>query len=261
MAKTEAAKALEAKQKEAVRAEKARKKNSDDPRDWGTIRQLREVYKLVASQDKKFPPLLFGALLGPFILLLVIGLVLLGMGKLAWFNVILLAVMGIAVGVLLATLLMNRRAKSAMLNRVEGQAGSGEVALQMLGKEWSHTPAIAYTRQMDVVHRAIGPGGLFLVGEGNPGRVRQLLAQETKRHETALYGIKAKTVMVGDADGQVALKDLTKYLQKQPKTLDEAKITEAKKRFTALDAMRRKMSVPQGPMPTRAGSKQALRGR
>lgn len=261
MAKTEAAKALEAKQKAAVKAEKERKKNSEDPRDWGTLRQMRELYKLVASQDKSFPALLFSALFGPLVILLAVGLVLMFTNHLAWFNVILLALLGIALGVLLAMLLMNRRAKGAMLNRVEGQAGSGEVALQMLGKEWSHTPAIAYTRHMDVVHRAIGPGGLFLVGEGNPGRVRALLAQETKRHETALYGIKVKTVMVGDAAGQVPLKELTKYISKQPKSLDEAKITEAKKRFTALDAMRRKMAVPAGPMPTRAGSKQAIRGR
>ena len=42
MAKSEKAKALEAKQKAELKAEKLRKKNSDNPADWGRWRQYRE---------------------------------------------------------------------------------------------------------------------------------------------------------------------------------------------------------------------------
>ena len=43
MAKSEKAKALEAKQKAELKAEKLRKKNSDNPADWGRWRQYREL--------------------------------------------------------------------------------------------------------------------------------------------------------------------------------------------------------------------------
>lgn len=260
MAKTEAAKALEAKQKAAIAAEKERKRNSQDPKDWGTLRSIKELYKLVASQDPKFPILFFAALLGPFIAFLVVALILMATIHMAWWNVVLLVLLGLMIGFALAQWLLARRGKNAALSRYEGQAGSGEIALQMLGKDWSHDAVIAFTRQQDVVHRALGPGGLWLVGEGDPGRVRALLAQESKRHEQSMYGLKVKTVVIGDAPNQVPLKELTKFLQKQPKTLGPQQIAETSKRLRALDAVRRKMMVPQGPLPTKV-SRSAMRGR
>ena len=50
----------------------------------------------------------------------------------------------------------DRRARNAVYKRFEGQAGSGEVALQMLPKKWTSDPVIAVTKNMDVVHRTIG---------------------------------------------------------------------------------------------------------
>ena len=259
MAKTEAAKALEAKQKAAVKAEKDRKKNSSDPRDWGTMRAIRELYKMTTKKDPKFGILLFAALLGPFLLVLITGLILMFTIGFRWWNVLLLSILGLLVGAILAQWLLARRGKQAALAQYEGQAGSGEVALGMLPKDWTHTPVIAFTRQQDVVHRAIGPGGLFLIGEGEPGRVRQLLAQEVKRHNAVLYGIEARTVMLGNGANQVSLQGLTKWLTKQSKTLDKTQIEEAAKRLKALDGTRR-MPIPQGPMATR-GSRSSMRGR
>ena len=48
---SEKAKALEKQQKAERRAEKLRKKNSDDPRDWGRFRQIIEAYKRTGELD------------------------------------------------------------------------------------------------------------------------------------------------------------------------------------------------------------------
>src|SRR4029450_5541401 len=116
------------------------------------------------------------------------------------FNVIFAGVM---IGILAMMFMLVRRAKAATYKRYAGQAGSAEVALQMLPKKWVSTPAIAANRNQDVIHRTLGPGGLVLIGEGEPGRVRQLLASEMRKHERVAYGVTVTTVSMGDKEGQV----------------------------------------------------------
>jgi Domain of unknown function (DUF4191) len=178
------------------------------------------------------------------------------------FNMILAGVM---TGLLAAMIVLVRRAKRATYKRYAGKTGSAEVALQMLPKKWVSTPAIAANRQQDVVHRTLGPGGLILIGEGEPGRVRQLLASEVKKHERVAYGVTVTTVIMGNKDGQVPLDKLADHIRKQPKTLQPHQITDIRQRLRALDALRPPVPVPKGPMPTSPrqvkGVRQAMRGR
>ena len=50
----------------------------------------------------------------------------------------------------------------------------------MLPKQWVSTPVIAANRQRDAVHRTLGPGGLVLIGEGEPGRLRRCWPRRSK---------------------------------------------------------------------------------
>lgn len=252
MPRSEKAKELEAKQKAQVAAEKERKKNSTDPRDWSQWRQLRETYKLTAEQDPKLPMIMGGSILAGVVLGVLIGLFL----KPMWPWVI----MGLFLGAALAMWLFTRRVKTAMFKRFEGQAGSAEVALGMLGKEWNSSPAINATRQMDVIHRAIGPGGLILVTEGNSSQLKQLLATEVRRHEQTAYGVTVQTISMGDGEGQVPLSKLADHIKKLPKQLSAAQVEDVTRRVRAMDAVRSRMPIPKGPINTR-GSRQAMRGR
>ena len=56
---------------------------------------------------------------------------------------------------------------------MEGQPGAAAAALRMLRRGWKTDPAIAFTKQQDVVHRVVGPPGIVLIGEGNPNRLRR----------------------------------------------------------------------------------------
>ena len=252
-----AAKNAKAQAKAAKQAEKARKKASNDPKDMGRIRQIIRAYQVTHEHDRALPYLLIGAFLLPTGLSIVIG-VLWGYA----FNVIFAGVM---VGILATMFMLVRRAKAATYKRYTGQTGSAEVALGMLPKKWVSTPAIAANRNRDVIHRTLGPGGLILIGEGEPGRVRQLLASEVKKHERVAYGITVTTVIMGNKEGQVPLDKLADHIRKLPKVLQQHQITDIRQRLRALDALRPPVPVPKGPMPTSPrqvkGARQAMRGR
>lgn len=111
-----------------------------------------------------------------------------------------------------------------------------------------------------MIHRTVGPGGLILVAEGDARRLRPLLSSEVRRHEQASNGVKVITIQMGSKDGQVPLDKLTDHIKKLPKQLSDTQITELKQRLRALDAMRARMPIPKGPIPTRM-SRQGLRGR
>src|SRR5918999_3463489 len=197
--------------KAAKRAEKARKKASNDPADMGRMRQIRRAYQVTHEYDKALPYLLLAAFLIPLAAALTIGLL--------TDQVLNLLLVGLGVAILLPMIVLVRRTKKATYKRYAGQAGSAEVALSMLPKKWISTPVIAANRSKDVVHRTLGPGGLVLIGEGEPGRVRQLLASEVKKHERVAYGIPLTTVLMGDKQGQVPLDKLTDHIRKLPKSL------------------------------------------
>ncbi|HET9871656.1 MAG TPA: DUF4191 domain-containing protein [Propionibacteriaceae bacterium] len=251
------AKAAKAQARAAKRAEKARKKASTDPADMGRMKQIARAYQLTHEHDKPLPFLLAAAFLLPIVAFWALHY--------AWDHPVYLTLLGVMVGVLLAMIVLAQRAKKATFKRYAGQAGSAEVALQMLPKQWVTSPVIAANRQMDAVHRTVGPGGLVLIGEGEPGRIKQMLASEVKKHERVAYGITVTTVVMGDKPGQVPLNKLAEHIKKLPKTLQPNQITDVRQRLRALDAVRPQIPVPKGPMPTSPrqakGSRQAMRGR
>lgn len=257
MAKSERAKALEAKQKAEAKALKELKKNSTNPSDWGRWRQMVESYKLTAKDDPILPWLMIGGFVLPLALVLTLGLVFAGGSAI---TVVMWVVLALSVGFLGAMAIFAWRVRTGVYKRFEGQPGSGEVALGMLPKKWTSDPVIAVTKNRDVIHRTLGPTGLILIGEGEPGRLRPLLAGEKRKHEQVAYGVEVRIIQMGNKEGQVPLDKLAKHIKKLPKTLNEAKILEVQKRLRALDAMRPKAPIPKGPMNTK-GARAAMRGR
>ena len=250
------ARAKEAEQK-AKADKKARKKNATDPNEMGRLRQIVRAYQVTHEYDPQLPWLMGGALLLPVVIGVIVG-VLIG-------HLIYVPVLALTIGVLLAMIVLVQRAKKATYKRYAGQAGSAEVALGMLPKQWVSNPVIAVTRQRDAVHRTVGPGGIVLIGEGEPGRLRAILSGEVKKHERVAYGVKVTTIIMGDKEGQVPLDKLADHIRKLPKVLQPHQITDVKQRLRALDAVRPQIPVPKGPMPTNPrqmkGAKQAMRGR
>ena len=258
MARSERAKELAAQQKAEAKALREKKRNSDNPRDWSTWKQIRESFKLTREVDPQLPWWMGGAWLGITVLGLILGIAF--GGDNGW-------IFGLVGGALFgftgALYMLTHRTKKGTYTRYKGTPGAGEVPLSMLNKKkWVVQPAIAVTRQSDCIHRVVGAAGLILVGDGDPARLKPMLATEAKRHQQVLYGVEVVPLQMGDGEGQVPMEKLQKHIEKLPAKLDALQIEEVKGRLKALDAMKPRVPVPKGPLPTSTkGARKAMRGR
>jgi hypothetical protein len=220
----------------------------------GRLRQIAQAYR-ITKQHERFLGLRL------FIWFLVVGG---AFGVAGWFLLLPAfgAGMGVLTGLLAALVVFGRRAERASYAQVEGQIGAAAGALQMLKRGWSVNPAVALTKSQDVVHRVVGRPGIVLVGEGNPNRVRNLLAVERKKHARVAPEAPIHEIVVGNEPDQVPLQQLVKHVRKMRRELRPADMTEVLQRLKALDAMRPQAPLPRGPMPTSMkGARKMMQGR
>jgi hypothetical protein len=216
--------------------------------------QFAETFKMARRSD----PRLVWWLLGAFVLGGVVGfglfLLLPGRGTL---HLVAAIIGGVMLGLLATLIIFSRRAQAAAYAQIEGRPGAAASALTTLRRGWKSDPAIALNKQQDVVHRVVGPPGIILVGEGNPNRLKPLLASERRRHERVASDTPVHEVIVGDGEGQVPLQKLTKHVQKMGRHVKPAEMTDILNRLKAIDAARPVAPMPKGPVPT---SMKGLRG-
>jgi hypothetical protein len=217
----------------------AGKKDADETP--GRIKQIRMVAGIIRKTNPKALPLLIGAGLLVVVIFVVVGLII---GQVGF-----LAPLGVLVGLLVAMILFGRFAQSAQYAAIEGQPGAAAAVLQSLRGNWTITPAIAGNRNMDVVHRAVGKPGVILVGEGSPNRLPSLLAAEKKRVSRVAYEVPIYDVQVGDAEGQLTIRQLQKHVMKLPSNLKGPAIADLNFRLKALPQT---LQQPRGPMPRSA---------
>jgi hypothetical protein len=163
-------------------------------------------------------------------------------------------VLGIVLALLAAliafTVITGRRGQAAAFTRIEGQPGAAFAILQSMRGDWRVTPAVAFNKQQDLVHRAVGRAGVILVAEGGGARARELLSSELRKVRRVI-GPEAPLhdIVVGDGDGQVPLKRLQVHIMKLPRTLKPKEVNAVESRLKALGGP--SMPIPKGPMPTR----------
>lgn len=205
----------------------------------GRIAQIRETYRLTRKADPRIGLILAAVFLGVMAVFVLIGILV----KPWWMWVLI----GFSFALLAATFVFGRRAETAAYAQVEGQIGAAASVLNALRSGWFVTPAVAVTKNQDLVHRVLGRPGVILVSEAPPSRAGQLLANEKKRTaryvgETPIYEIQA-----GDAEGQVPLRKLQSTIMKLPKNLPAADVTKLRKRLDALTTT--PLPIPKGPLP------------
>jgi hypothetical protein len=222
----------------------------------GRIKQIGQSYQMTKKGDPR------------------IGLILLGtflLAGLAGFALMLLVfhgslvfpiVFGVLLGSLVAMIIFGRRAQRAALDQIEGQPGAAAAALGLLRRGWKTDAAIGFTKQQDVVHRLVGPPGIVLIGEGNPNRLKPLMASERRKHERVVSETIITELIVGNGSGEVPLRKLVRHVSKLPRSLKPAAMTDVLARLKALDANRSNIPLPKGPIPTSMkGARQNMRGR
>lgn len=220
------------------------------------IKQLIEMYRMTRESDPKIGLILLLWFFGVGVAVAAIGMLLPGAG------IALPTVTGVMAGLLAALIIFGRRGQHAALAQVAHKPGAAAAALGLLRRGWKLDPTVAFNKQQDIVHRLVGPPGIVLVGEGNPNRLKGLLASERRRHERVVSEIPLHEVIVGEGEGQVSLYKLTNYVAKLPKGLKPAGMTDVLARLKAMDAHRSPVPIPKGPMPTSMkGARSQMRGR
>lgn len=194
---------------------------------------------------------------GLFIVTAVVVAVPLGLW-LNWLTGILLA---IPLGLLAATFWFSRRAMNAAYSQIEGQPGAAAAVISSLrGGNWVVTPAVAVSKNQDMVSRVVGKPGVILVSEGPSSRVVHMLANERKRTARWLPETPIYEIQVGAEPDQVPLGKLQKAMNKLPRNLRGGEVTEVRRRLDALGGAASSMPIPKGPMPTSARQVRRQRG-
>lgn len=229
-------------------------KNDAPAEKTGRLKQIRSAYQLTKKSDPRIGLLLAAIFLGVTAVFVLIGVL---VGPLfVWVP------LGVGLGLLATTVVFGRRVEKAAYSQIEGRAGAAASALQTLRRGWNVTPAVAVTKNADIVHRVVGRPGIVLVGEGQSSRVKNLLVAERKKHARVAGGAPVIEIIAGKGEGEVDIRKLTKHVTKLPSALQPSEITDLLQRLKAIDAVRPQVPIPKGPMPNNLkGARQAMKGR
>ncbi|MGW0468147.1 DUF4191 domain-containing protein [Streptomyces sp. NPDC003027] len=221
----------------------ARKANtgSGDAANQGRLKQIALTYKMTRKADPKVGLVVAGVGIVVLGVLLAIGFVI--------GHPVYLGILGFILALLAMAIVFGRRAERAAFGQMEGQPGAAAAVLQNVGRGWTTTPAVAMNRNQDVVHRAVGRAGIVLVAEGNPNRVKALLAAEKKKMARIVVDVPVHDIVVGNDEGQVPLKKVRTTMLKLPRVLSGPQVTAANDRLRAMGDLMSNMPLPKGPMP------------
>lgn len=235
------------------KAAKAKKVKPPRGERW---KQILAAYKITRQRDRTLPLWMALGFLVPFAVLLLLFTLI---GIPIYFGI----PIAVLFGVLGTMIIFGRRAQKAAFSQVDGQPGAAGWVLQNMRGDWRITQGVQLSSQLDAVHRVIGRPGVVLVAEGQPHRVRGMMAQEKKRVARIAGDTPIYDVLLGDDEGQVSIRRLNTHLVKLPRNLSQAQVNALDKRLAALGGTKAP-PLPKGPMPTRArmsGLERTLRRR
>ncbi|WP_127358944.1 DUF4191 domain-containing protein [Actinacidiphila soli] len=207
----------------------------------GRLKQIVQTYKMTRRVDSKVGLVLAGVGIVTFGVILAVGF-LIG-------HPIYAGILGFLLAFLAVAVVFGRRAERAAFGQLEGQPGAAAAVLENVGRGWSVTPAVNMNKSQDLIHRAVGKAGIVLVAEGNPNRVKSLLAAEKRKMARVVIDVPVTDIIVGTGEGEVPLKKLRTTLLKLPRVLPGPKVTEVNDRLRALGDLMKNMPIPKGPMP------------
>lgn len=174
-------------------------------------------------------------------------------------------VVGVLGGILLATIILGRKAEAAAYRQIEGQPGAvGAVLRTALKGLWhgSEMPIAVNPRTRDAVYRAIGRPGVVLIAEGPATHTKKLVHDEQTKIRRVAPNVSVTVLHVGPDANAVPLRSLSKAIRKTKSdspALNRAEITAVEHRLTTLD---NPVGMPKGVDPTNTRpNHKAARGR
>lgn len=162
---------------------------------------------------------------------------------------------GVVVGLLIAIIVLGRRAEKAAYGQIAGEPGAvGAVLKSGLRRSWvgSEMPVNVSPRTQDAVYRAVGRGGVVLIGEGPRSRTQPMLDKERASVHRILPNVPINFLYVGPDADSVPLHRIVAKLGRYKNVLTKAEVLAVSNRLSSLG--KNGMPIPKGidPMRVRA---------
>ena len=170
-------------------------------------------------------------------------------------GIILYIVAGVMAGVLAFLLVLGRRAERAAYGQIKGQPGAvGAVLKSSLRRGWvaSEMPITVSPKTQDAVYRAVGRGGIVLIGEGPKSRTTKMLDDERRRIARVLPNVPVNFLSVGPDKDSVELHKIPSVMNRFAKALNKSEIYAVNNRIGSLG--KSGLPIPKGVDPMRARS-------
>lgn len=214
----------------------------------GRLKQMWQVFQMTRRYDGSIVWYLLLALLAP------IGA---GVALAIWLSrdnvigIILYVVAGVLGGLLLTLIVLGRRAEKAAYSQIEGQVGAvGAVLKSSLRRSWTGTEfPVNANRTQDAVYRAVGKGGVVLIGEGPRSRTQPMLDKERANVRRILPEVPVNLLYVGPDPDSIPLHRIMPALSKYKKALTKAEVLAVSNRLASLG--KNGLPIPKGIDPQR----------
>ena len=222
------------------------------PKEPGRIKQMYQVFQMTRRYDNLAVWFLLLGFLGPVLGGLLLA-VLLSSDQVLGFVLYIIA--GVLGGVLVFLIVLGRRAERAAYGQIAGQPGAvGAVLKSSLRRGWtaSEMPVAVSPKTQDAVYRAVGRGGIALIGEGPRSRTQPMLEGERRNITRILPNVPVTFLFVGPDAESVPLHKLPVKLRSIKSALRKPEILAVSNRLNSLG--RNGLPIPKGMDPSKVRS-------
>ena len=212
------------------------------------IVQMWQVYNMTRRYDPAITWFLIVSLLAPIGIAVALAIVFSGDNVI---GMILYIVAGVLGGVLLVLIVLGRRAEAAAYSQIAGKPGAvGAVLKSGLRRSWtgSEMPLIV-NKSQDAIYRAVGRGGVVLIGEGPRSRTQPMLEKERANVQRVLPNVPVNLLYVGPDADSISLTKIVPALSRFKRVLTKAETVAVSNRLASLG--RNGIPIPKGIDPNR----------
>ncbi|MEJ3403235.1 DUF4191 domain-containing protein [Rathayibacter sp. YIM 133350] len=222
---------------------------SSTPKEPGRLKQMWQVFQMTRRNDPNSQWLMLLGFLVPVLAGILVG-VLLGDGN--GFTIALWIIAGTLAGLLIALIILGRRAERAAYSQIEGQPGAvGAVLRSSLRRGWvgSEMPVSVNGKTHDAVYRAVGRGGVVLISEGPLTRTQRMLDDEKRKVARVVPNVAITLISVGPDASAVPLHKLARRLLRIKPTLTKAEVMAVNNRLSSMS--KGGLPIPKGMDPNK----------
>ncbi len=215
----------------------------------GRLKQMWQVFQMTRRYDSSIVWLLILSFVGPTAVGIILGVLLSRDNVL---GLILYVVAGVLAGLLVGLIVLGRRAEKAAYGQITGEPGAvGAVLKSGLRRSWtgSEMPVNVSPRTQDAIYRAVGRGGVVLIGEGPKSRTQPMLDKERANVHRILPNVPVNFLYVGPDADSLPLHRIVPALGRFKNVLTKAEVLAVSNRLTSLG--KNGLPIPKGIDPQR----------